>query len=330
MRVSSFHGCANWRCTLSVALLTACMFYAVPSRADSMPKKDIAPSFRLSGDKVVIPFMMVGPIPFIEAEVDGIKGKLMLDTGAEAALQLNSHLIPMKAGTPDGQGAVGSGNTFAVAIQDHIADVKLGPELRFHDVKLVRSQDAAFMEKLTPDFLGWTGYNLWHGYAMKLDYATLTATFYKDPAGSDDVEYLKGEVVVAQIPFELRKLPNHPIVQLKIGSLDFVGAFDTSQLGHLVIDAPTQARMLREKSILEAGIYRGDPAFNVKDVAFANGVHLPVSGITVLHNAVLGPLGLDSNNVITFGHAFLKHYRTVWDFKRRTIYLLRQPSAEVH
>lgn len=33
---------------------------------------------------------------------------------------------------------------------------------------------------------------------------------------------------------------------------------------------------------------------------------------------------------MTFGHAFIKNYRTVWDFKRKIIYLLRQPSPEVH
>lgn len=277
---------AGWHGTLLFALGLAGVFHPLTLHAETMAKKDIAPSFRLTGDKVVLPFVMVGPIPFLEAEVNGIKGKLMLDTGAEAALQLNSHVIPMAAGKPDGQGAVGSGNTFAVAIQDNVADVQIGPDLRFHDVKLVRSQDAAFMEKLTPDFLGWTGYNLWHGYAMKLDYATLTATFYKDPAGDGDVAYLEGEVIVAQIPFEIRKLPNHPIVKLRIGSLDFVGAFDTGQLGHLIIDEPTQRQMLIEKSIAAAEVYRGDAAFDVRELAFSNGVRASVSGITVLRNAM--------------------------------------------
>jgi hypothetical protein len=90
------------------------------------------------------------------------------------------------------------------------------------------------LEGITPDFLGWVGYYFWEGYALKLDYRRSRVTLYKGPPEL----YLSAEKVIAELPFEIRKLPNHPVMHIRIGGLDIIAAFDTGQYGALYTDAP--------------------------------------------------------------------------------------------
>lgn len=296
--------------------------------ADS-PKKilsqDIAPSFRLTEDQVTLPLVMVRGFPFIEVEIAGVKGKLMLDTGAQDALSLNDHKLPLTGGIALGGGAVGSGQTFTEMLRDQIGDVKLAGYKTYTGITSVRSSNADFLEKVTPDFLGWIGYNFWAGYAMKIDYDAKTAIFYKDDAsGAAQARYLSGETLIAKIPFETRKLPNHPIIHVKIGTFDLLGAFDTGTNGDLYIEDKTRQAMVANNNLVAVGMEDGDEFFDVQGVDVFKDRQYTIRRIEVLPSPfpAARPLGLDAPDVITFGYAFLKDFKTVWDFQRKQICVL--------
>jgi hypothetical protein len=172
---------ASTRYLFSYCTFIAFLMCPLHSHGSETGKKvsseEIAPSFRLTEDKVTLPLVLVDGFPFVEAEILGVKGKLMLDTGARDALALNDHKIPLTGGNAYGKGAVGSGQTFNVTLNAEINEVKLTGYKSYTKITTVKSSNAEFLEAVTPDFLGWIGYNFWAGYSMKLDYQSNTAVF---------------------------------------------------------------------------------------------------------------------------------------------------------
>lgn len=294
------------------------------AQAQRPPPSAVAPEFRLKGDVVSLPFVMVREFPFVEAEVNGVKGKLMLDTGAADALALNHNPIKFSEGEKAGEGRFGSGQRFEIFMRPRVESVRLPGGLTYGPVTTVQSQDAAQLERITPDFIGWLGYYFWDGYAVKFDYKASRVTFYKKGPKA----FLKGEKVIAAIPFETRstRLPNHPVMVTKIGGVDFETAFDTGQYGNLYVDDATRAK-LTEAGVLKPVAGEDNPA-DITGVRFSTGttVNLP-------HFAVHSPegaepfakaIGLTQPNVLSMGYGFLNQFKTVWDYPNKTLYLLKR------
>ncbi|MGI4730943.1 MAG: hypothetical protein ACRYFW_04240 [Janthinobacterium lividum] len=71
--------------------------------------------------------------------MNGVRGKLMLDTGARDGLVLNDHLIPLPNARVIGTNFFGSGQTFVQRLNDRIASVYLPGGLRFTNISSVES-----------------------------------------------------------------------------------------------------------------------------------------------------------------------------------------------
>lgn len=281
------------------------------------PKSERAPEVRLTGETVSLPIVMVGEYPFIEGSVAGVRGKLMLDTGAEQALAINDHRVPVANGRTIGTGHFGSGETFAVRLVPELTGIWIGT-LRFARATNVQTQDARLLERITPDFLGWLGHHAWAGYAMKLDYRASRATFYK---GGPDA-YLKGEKVIAELPFETRKLPNHPLMPGRIGGMAIIAAWDTGQYGSLFTDAAGKAALLRSRHLTVSSGKGG--AYDLAGLELA-GQSLPVISAVEVETArspAAAPIGINEPHLVTIGYGLLRQYKTVWDYRCRRIYLL--------
>ncbi|MBY8829852.1 hypothetical protein [Hephaestia mangrovi] len=211
------------------AALLASTLAATGQTAVKLPADEAAPGVRLTGDEVTVPLVLIKGYPFIEGEVNGVKGKFMFDIGSDAAITLNHHYVPLKNGIAMPGSKVGSGQTMPAQLNKTIASVRFG-QFSYTNVHNVQSNDASQIEQhITPDYLGWVGFEFFRGYAVKIDYRKDTATFYK--AGPAAVtHFLSGETVVAVIPFQRPKLARIPVVPVTIGKMRFDGAFDTGAL----------------------------------------------------------------------------------------------------
>lgn len=310
---------------LRAAIITAAILAApgATALAQDVPRgAAIAPEFRLKGDTVIIPFVMVREFPFVEAEVDGVKGKLMLDTGAAEAFSLNHNPLKLPEGRSIGQGQFGSGQTYEMFLRPYVNNVRLPGGLTYDRLTTFRSQDAKQLERITPDFLGWIGYEFWNGYAVKLDYTASKATFYRGGPKA----FLKGETIVAALPFETPKLPNNPVLKARIGDTEFQTVLDTGQNGVIFADAAAIARLAEAGAIKPVG--GEDNAVDVKALRFSKGPPIALAGLATVPRAAAAPfakaIGLDSPHVMTLGYAFLKQYKTVWDYPNHTLYLLKR------
>jgi len=304
---------------LATALALTGALPAPAALAQEAPRDaEIAPEFRLQGDTVSIPFVMVREFPFVEAEVNGVKGKLLLDTGALEALSLNHNHLNLPEGRVLRRGNFASGQSFEIVLRPGIDTVRLAGGPAYGRVTTVRSQDAAQLERITPDFLGWLGHWFWNGYAAKFDYKASTATFYKGGPKA----FLKGETIVAAIPFETRNRPNVPILTARIGDTDFETVLDTGQYGNVYADAATLEHLSATGAIQST-----EGAVDIKAVRFSKGPAIPLAklGRHPIEGAApfAKAIGVSSPRILSLGYAFLRQYKTVWDYPNKTLYLLK-------
>ncbi|MEG3182308.1 hypothetical protein [Sphingomonas sp. LT1P40] len=277
---------------------------------------DRALEARLTKNIVTLPIVMVREFPFVEGEVAGIRGKFMLDTGMQDALVINDHRVPLVGGTVMGTGFFGSGQTFDVRLHAVVKDIRIG-NIHLSRVTSVRSQDARMLETITPDFLGWVGYNFFRDHALKMDYRRSKATFYKDGPR----QYLRGEKVIAVLPFETRKLPNHPLLPARIGELNAIVSLDTGMNGALIISDAGKARLLANGHLRATA--KSD-AFDLARVTLADTIDIDLHSIEVEEgpSPAAKSIGITEDTEIELGYAFLKQYKTVWDFRQKKLYLL--------
>ncbi|AYO80055.1 hypothetical protein AYR46_07515 [Sphingobium yanoikuyae] len=279
-------------------------------------EREHAPEIRLAHKTVSLPITLVREFPFIEGEIAGVKGKLMLDTGMRESLVINDHRVPLSGGEKIGTGHFGSGQSFDIRRHSVIRDIRIG-DLSYPSASNVRSQDARMLEKITPDFLGWVGYDFFSSHAMKLDYRHLRVSFHEGEPAS----FLAGERHMATLEFETRKLPNIPLLRGRIGNLDAIVSLDTGMYGSL--NLPEDKRRL----LFEGGLLKptADPdAFDLRGIRIAGRVDFAAAAIEVEEgpSPSAKPVGISEDTELELGFVLLKRYKTVWDFRRKRLYLL--------
>ena len=286
----------------------------------------IAPTFRLHGALQTFDIVMVKWYPFIAGRINGVDGKLMLDIGGNEALVLNDHRIPLGGGRLLGREYFGSGQSYSSYLRPSIASVQIGAHLEYKDVSNVKSQDATQLEHITPDFLGWIGFDFWRGYSMKLDYRNKTVTFYRSGSmRAGDEPYLKGEHVFATVPFEIRKLPNDPVIHVDLGSAGFDAVLDTGQYGEAWMPKATEDRLIQDGVLKPSGVDEDGLSYELADLRLTGGITVFVPGVHV-HNTpwiAARSMGIDGWDTITLGYGLLRQYKTVWDFAEKKLFLMR-------
>lgn len=304
------------RTQLSGVAWALSMFSLSALAATDLPKSAQAPEFRLQQERVTLPFVMVREYPFVEGSVEGVRGKWMLDTGLELALAINDHRVPLDS-TATGDGQFGSGEKFAVRRTPLVRQVHVAG-LAYPQVTTVQTQDATQLERITPDFLGWIGFNLWQSYALKMDYRQQQATFYRGPAA----DALAGEELVTALPFGLRKLPQIPVMAATVGDLRVAAALDTGAYGMLCIDQQTKQRLLASGVLKPSG---QDGRYDLSGLTIGTTALPGLKDIYVLTTGfpAAAPTGLTDPAVLVLGYAFLRNYKTVWDYREQKLYLLQ-------
>ncbi len=307
--------------TVAIALVLADAIATPAAIAQQAPHDaEIAPEFRMKGDVVSIPFVMVREFPFVEAEINGVKGKLLLDTGALEALSLNHNHLKLPEGRVIGRGNFASGQTYEIVLRPSVEKVSLAGGLTYHRITNLYSQDATQLEHITPDFLGWLGHAFWAGYAVKFDYKALKATFYK----SGPAAFLKGEIVVAAIPFQTRNRPNIPVLTAMIGDAAFETVLDTGQYGNIYADTATLEHLAAIGAVSPT---QGTGDLNILAVRFREGPAIPMAKLASHAIEEAKPfakgIGVTSPRILSLGYVFLKQYKTVWDYPNGTLYLLK-------
>ena len=283
----------------------------------------------LHGDIVAFPITLINAFPFITGTVNGVQGKFMFDTGSAASISLNDNFIKLPNKKPQSSGVVSSGQTFKTSITDTIREIKFTNGITYRNLENIMSGNYAFLQKyITPDCIGYVGHNFFNGYLFKLDYIKRQITFYKSSAErSTSKDFLANEKVLAIIDFEIRKLPNHPLVKLQIDGINVLGAFDTGQYGSLQLDSTSGNVLKRSGMVLSSGTDgEGDTLLTVKNITMDGKFKTDLKGVEFSDledsQIIRKALAITEPNFMDIGYRFLSLYKTVWDYDKKKIYIL--------
>ena len=283
----------------------------------------------LHDDSVVFPITLINAYPFISGEVNGITGRFMFDTGIQSAININDNAVKLPGKKEVSKGKVGSGQSFTVSMNDTISEVKFKNGTAYHNLLNIKSANYDFLQKnITPDIIGYIGYDFFKGYIFKLDYLRRKITFYKNTERrKSSKDFLKDEKVLAIINFETRGLPNHPMVHVKIGNTDLLGSFDTGQYGLLQLEDQAEKNLKAGSLVTPAGIDgSGGELINVNDIVIGGTFKTNLKGIIPFSFEKTEPfrkaLQIEEPSFICFGYRFLDQYKTVWDYDEKKIYVL--------
>jgi hypothetical protein len=307
---------------LGIVLLSGPLY---PAMADTLAQPVPALASRAAGQsenallgaraQVVLPFQITQGYVFLEGQALGHSGVFLFDTGSPFSLFLNNQLLPLTLSHFSGVGSAGSGQVLKLYRHDGVGPIRLADRV-LTGLGPLNSTDLGFLTDMhgggvRPDVLGFAGLALVRDLEFTLDYAKSTLELHRTSADGDAlIAHVNPADVVATLAFRFEG--NHmPVVTLQLGAVEMKGWLDTGTPGKLVLTAPTRA------TLEEAGILRcAQPicalsALRYQDTALDADVPAVVTG---------------EENQLQLGYNLLRHYRSVWNYRKQTITLLRPGS----
>jgi len=133
--------------------------------------------------------------------------------------------------------------------------------------------------------------------------------------------YINKENVIATLPFTAKDDSKKPEIDLLIGNEKITGAFDTGNRSGLIITEEMKNRLEKagnlivEKNDYLYGINAPYLSCTLRKLTFNN---QPLEDI---HNV---DLKIGDANELWLGYQFLKHYVSAWNYKNKTITLLKR------
>lgn len=109
----------------------------------------------------------------------------------------------------------------------------------------------------------------------------------------------------------------------RIGTTKIEASWDTGQYGALFTSVSVKARLVREQRLRASRSKPG--AFDLCDFDLAGRRFAGVPEIDVNTGgyAAAAPIGIRDPDVLTIGYGLLSRYKTIWDYSRKRIYILR-------
>jgi hypothetical protein len=314
-------GCSSLASAQATAPSPAVIEHPVPQQSGVNQK------VHLEADRSTLPLVLVKGYPFLEGEVNGIKGKLLFDVGEEESFALNTHRVTPPDGKVIGHGFFGSGQTFTVSRFPVVDDLKLADGLDYTAIPNVRGSSGQQLEdNITPDFIGWIGIAFFDGYVIKLDYQHPSVTFYRnDAAGAGKQAALKGEKVLQVIHFDFAGHRNLLAIPVKLGNLPFIANLDTGS--H---DTVWLTPELIKKMKAAGTLHCTTDECKLSSVSIDNHLISLRSHSDLIEGkaAVSEKMGHANDNIMTLGYEFLSKFKTVWNYQDQTLTLLSKDGPE--
>lgn len=268
---------------------------------------------------VEIPFRLSGNLILVDAEINGVQGRFILDSGAPDLLLNSSYLRSSKIrGKLSAQGVTGSVEKVSVEFVKHF-------KWHQHELKNVKVEafDMGHIEQVRNEkILGLIGFKFFEAYEILLDYQHSRVILYKLNRS--------GEPIVSRelapdhtIPFRMKG--HIAVVKAKVAgqALDF--GIDTGAEMN-VLDIRSKDKVLKHFQILSRGILNGNGNQKM-EILTGKIKNLEINGIPYPKiRAVLTSMeGLnrayDAQLDGIFGFYFLIRRKTAINYQQRKMYL---------
>ena len=276
--------------------------------------------YLVSKEYISLPFHLIDGYILIDGEINDRKGKFMFDTGNPQGLLLNNNFLDLKKNSKVGNGRVGSGQQLII-YQSDIAKVRIINEVNWDNLNNVMHADFGFIEEgITKDFLGFLGYEFIENFEFIIDYDAQVINLYKlDETGHSSQNIYNKEDVIESLKFTTPSGKQIPVLEFSLANEKIVSFFDTGTQGSIKLLPSFKDKLLHIKylKLFNNGWY-GQPDLPtvVLDGLIYNG-----NKLEKIRNLSISD---SDKNEIEIGYQFLKNYKTVWNYKTKSILLLKR------
>tara|TARA_B110000208_G_scaffold141041_1_gene170191 strand:- start:109 stop:1074 length:966 start_codon:yes stop_codon:yes gene_type:complete len=279
----------------------------------------------LEGDRIRIPITIIEDWPFIDGEINGVKGRWMFDTGNGKDISLHTRKLQGVDSKVIGSGFVGSGQTFEVLEYPLIDEMKIG-DILYDSVKGVQGNDYVFLEPITSTVLGQIGFDFFKGYDIKIDYLRSELTFYKQKQDIENWKDIKNHKnYITSLPYFTRRLENHPMIKVQHQGIEFLVTFDTGGGKGSIIMEDSHFEKFKKSGDIEDFYDEPSPLYSWYNIKIDERLTVDLYGMHKEdYSPAHEPLEITEKNTFTLDHSFLSQYITVWDTKNKVIHVLEK------
>ncbi|TDO71124.1 hypothetical protein EV143_110118 [Flavobacterium chryseum] len=279
----------------------------------------------LEGDVVKLPVTLIDDWPFIDGEINGVKGHWMFDTGNSKAFSIHSKKVIGVKSKIVGSGFVASGQKYEVLEYPLIDKIKVGTNV-YSSLENVKGNNFDFLEQISSTVIGQMGFDYFEGYDMKIDYLRYELTFYKQKEDIENWNDIKNHKnYITSLPYFTRKLDNHPMIKIQHKGTDLLITFDTAGgKGSFSIEDSYYEKLKNEGDIEN---FHDEPStlYNWYNIKIDERLTVNLYGIDKEdYSPAHKPLGITEKNTLTLDHSFLSQYITIWDTKNKVIHVLEK------
>lgn len=313
-----------WRQAVSGALmmlaLAACGL-SLPVRGNDPHVAGVrAASLLTAGNHQRVSFSNLGGYAMLEGQVLGTSGGFIIDTGTPYGVFFNNDYVPLPPGKAILSGKAGgaqggAGREQIVIEHEDVGPVTLG-NVPLDGLGKVLSSNFGYIADmanggLRPDFLGFVGLPLLAEHEFVFDYAAGRLDLYRiDSDGNPLQAHVQAEEVVAVLAFRqpYATQPHLPFTTVTIDGIEFEALLDNGTLGDLALTADTRKRLESAGRLEKSG-----EGWKIHGLSYRG---IPLTVDTPL-------LRSGEQNTIRLGHNLLRYYRSVWNYRKQTVTLLR-------
>lgn len=265
--------------------------------------------------QIILPFHLVDGYILVSAEVNGVKGKFIFDTGTPLDFMINNNLIPLEKNNFLSSGKAGSGQVLDVYRSD-IDQIKIKHSpLEFKNLKDITHTDFSFMQdSIAPDVLGTIGYDIMKDYVITIDYNRQVLRLDSLAGNMSDFKRIA--------TFRYDNEGNFPeVIFTASNGKKIPGYFDTGSQG-VIKCTKSFLNELSDDNLIKihsTGIWYGYAVEGLKSYSIAdlsyNNIDFHLKHLWYIQG---------NENRISLGYSFLKDYISVWDFKNKSIIIYEE------
>lgn len=267
----------------------------------------------------ILPFHLVDGFILIDASVNGVEGKLMFDTGTPFSYFLNNNKLNLNKSQKIAEGQAGSGQEIVLYRGDSSVSINFYDKLGDFTTQAPIHTNFSFIEKgITADFLGFIGHGFFKDYEFLIDYDTQVIEFFL--IDENEISELKNKLddneIVKVLKFNNDASENIPRFELQLGSISIPAHLDTGNQSDLTLTSETKKQLFQENFLEENphSAWYGE-AFDGKKTFNLENAQIQGTPITKIKNLKIEK----GDNEARLGYQFLKSYRSLWNFRDKTI-----------
>lgn len=244
----------------------------------------------------------------------------MLDTGNPFGVFLNNNYVKLDTNNFFSSGTAGSGQKLDL-YKSSVEVISLTNQVKFEKLSNVVHADFGFIEKgITPNFLGFIGYEFLKNYEFVIDYKLQEIHLYLlDDKGDSSLPNFSDVNIYALLDFTTTTDEQIPNVEIYGSGQKINLQFDSGTLGSLTLTKKSAKRLMNDGRLIEGEKKSSEkePAsryYTLRDFTYGNTSIGDITNLTFSEG---------KSNELMCGYHFLKNYLSVWNYRKRTLTLVK-------